>query len=334
MSNHTSGSQRVLVVGAGSIGTRHLRVVRSLGYEVAGVDVDPSAFDASRAELGEFPTFTSLDAALEQRPRVVIIATPHHLHAEQSVAAMEAGAHVLCEKPLAHDVASGQRMIDAARRHGRVLHVGFVNRYHPCLLRLREHISAGKIGTPVGASADLGSYITLVNSRSRHQAKLFGSLLLDYTHQPDFLYWLLGTKPRRVYAIGSRRGNFELKSDPNSLAMIVEHDGDLVSEIHLDYCRLPQVSTCGVTGDLGYLLCDLMTGTITLGRRQEETATVEQISHDRDDLFREQFRQFMLAVEGKPAQIISGEEGLVSMKVVDAAIESMRTRLPVDIQDR
>jgi predicted dehydrogenase len=79
----------------------------------------------------------------------IYLATPVRLHAEQAVAAAEAGKHVLCEKPMALDVAGSERMVAAAQQHGVRLGVAYYRHHYPVIARLRELIASGEIGQPV-----------------------------------------------------------------------------------------------------------------------------------------------------------------------------------------
>jgi predicted dehydrogenase len=81
----------------------------------------------------------------------VYIATPVHVHAEQTIAAAAAGKHVLCEKPMAMDVAECDRMIDACRTHGVALGVAYYRHFYPPIARVKRLIAAGEIGQPVVA---------------------------------------------------------------------------------------------------------------------------------------------------------------------------------------
>ena len=80
---------------------------------------------------------------------VVWIASPNHLHKEQAIAALKAGKHVLCEKPMAMNRAECRAMIRAAGKAGRLLTIGYNSRYHPRLSRFREQWQAGRFGAPV-----------------------------------------------------------------------------------------------------------------------------------------------------------------------------------------
>ena len=327
--NHLTGKQqRVLVIGAGSIGTRHLRVIHGLGYEVLACDPQTKAFEAIRAQIPALRTYADLSAALAQQPDFAVVATPPVLHAGHTIAAMRSGAHVLCEKPMADTVHACNRMVAAAEKYGKVLHIGFVNRYHPGVRRLKEAASSGALGKVLFGSADLGSYFTLMCSRSRYQAGVFGALLLDYTHQLDYMPWIMGSPVKRVYAVGSALGKFKLKSKPNMIAMILEHASGAVTEIHLDYCRHPQQGSASVTGDRGFIKVDFTANRTLTGRLTDGACGGESIIHERDDLFREQFRQFVAATQGRKADIVPGEEARRASLVAEAALKSLKTRRP------
>ena len=131
---------RVAVIGAGSFGRNHLRVLRQLpNAELAGVyDTDPEHAARAAQEFGcpllaTLPTNAdAIDAA--------IVATPTVTHAGTGCALLEAGLDVLVEKPIAHDLASAQRLADAAARGGRILQVGHLERFNPAVAALRKMV--------------------------------------------------------------------------------------------------------------------------------------------------------------------------------------------------
>lgn len=85
----------------------------------------------------------------------IIIATPPHWHALQFIAALEHGLDVYCEKPLAYDVREGQAMVAAARKHGRIVQIGFQRRQSPAFKAVRDYVQAGKPGRIVCAEANI-----------------------------------------------------------------------------------------------------------------------------------------------------------------------------------
>jgi len=128
---------RIAVVGAGSFGRNHIRVVReSSKAELAGVlDLDPS-----RAAAANCRTFATLEE-LAGNCDAAVVATPTVTHAEIGCKLMELGLDVLVEKPLAHAPDAARRLMDAAARHGRILQVGHLERFNPAILALESAVT-------------------------------------------------------------------------------------------------------------------------------------------------------------------------------------------------
>jgi predicted dehydrogenase len=136
----------VAIVGCGLIGRKRAEALGAFRL-VACADADLDRAAALAASAG------GADAAADWREVVarkdvgmVIVATPHHLLAEVSLAAVRAGKHVLVEKPAARRVAEIDPLIDAARRAGVLVRVGFNHRYHPSVLKAREIVESGELG--------------------------------------------------------------------------------------------------------------------------------------------------------------------------------------------
>jgi predicted dehydrogenase len=137
---------RVAIVGAGGIARVHARLIRELGGTLVGV-CGRTLASAQSAHFAGAPAYDDFAALLrEQNPDVVHVCSPNHLHAEHAIAAFAAGAHVLCEKPLATDAEAAQRMIDAAARGRRVGAVAYTYRGYPLVELLRHKVAAGEFG--------------------------------------------------------------------------------------------------------------------------------------------------------------------------------------------
>jgi predicted dehydrogenase len=125
---------RVAVVGFGSFGKNHLRVLRELPDVAVTAIVDT---DSSRLSDVEYPAFTDL-TKVPALADAAIVAVPTIAHAEVGVALLEAGLDVLVEKPIAPDAASAARLIEAARRNDRILQVGHLEQFNPAIQALRR----------------------------------------------------------------------------------------------------------------------------------------------------------------------------------------------------
>ncbi len=322
-------TRRVVVVGLGSIGRRHARLLNARGdLAVELCEPEPSNLALAYNEVGRLPTHHTYAEALRTCPQMVVIATPHGLHCEQTIRALEQGIHVLCEKPMSDRLEDACIMRVAAerarQRSGAVLSIGFMLHFHPLMVRLKQLITAGALGTILQVHYSVGSYITLVNASSRYQASLKGALLLDYAHQPDVIYWLLGEKPQGVYTAAVQGGQFEHTSTPNMLALTCDYARPLLTTIHLNYAQMPQRSACEIIGDAGWALAEIEKQTLRIGLRADGSEREEKLALERDDLYRTEHQFFLDAAAGLREPASPASEAIVSMEIADAALRSWR----------
>ena len=317
--------RRIVVVGCGSIGRRHARLLaRRSDVRVELCDSNHDCLAAAVAEAGETHCHEDFGAMLATRPEMVVIATPHAFHAEQTIAALRAGTHVLCEKPMSDNLADAQRMAEVAADGGPVLDFGFNLHFHPGLRRLKDLITSGELGEVLHVQCRVGTYGTLVNSVSRHQANLEGALLFDYVHQPDLLHWMLGAEPRGAYTAAVLGGNLPLRSDPNVLSLTLDYNRPLLATIHLNYVQMPQRHEYEVVGDRAWAILDMETNRLRIGRREEQAETVETLSVERDKLFENEHQAFLDAVDGRRGPESPASSAIVSMRIADAAMRSLK----------
>jgi predicted dehydrogenase len=143
------------LIGAGDIVRR--RVADALrdcpGCDLVAVSrARADLVDAFAAEVGARRAHPDWrDLVTDADVAAVYVATPVRLHAAQTIAAAEAGKHVLCEKPMAMDLAECDRMISACRSSGVTLGIAYYRRFYPVVARVKQIIDAGEIGTPVFA---------------------------------------------------------------------------------------------------------------------------------------------------------------------------------------
>lgn len=327
-----AAKRRAVIVGFGSIGRRHARLLRErkdVTVELFEPSIDMLAL--AERELGPLIKHESFELMLATQPEVVWICTPTPLHAAQTVAALRAGCHVFCEKPMSNSLDEARRMKEAAEASGKILNIGFVLHFVPALIRLKELISGGALGQILHVHARAGMYVILVNSLSRYQAHEPGSLFLDYSHQPDLFYWLLGRAPRTIQVTAFQSGSLEFSSDPNVADIVCGYDDHLVVTLHINYVQMPQRHDYEVVGDLGWAAVDLVTGELKIGRRHEQSVAVEKYPCEPDDLYRAEIEAFFAAVAGGRAPETSAADGIVSTLVCEKSIEAWRTGKRVEL---
>jgi predicted dehydrogenase len=142
------GGVRVAIAGTGFIGALHARSARLAGARLVGVAASsPESAERAANALGAERVFASAEALVDAPDvDVVHICTPNHLHVPLAKAALDAGKHVICEKPIALDAFGAAELVEAAAESGRVAAVPFVYRYYPTLREARERVGSGETG--------------------------------------------------------------------------------------------------------------------------------------------------------------------------------------------
>ncbi|MBL8269898.1 Gfo/Idh/MocA family protein [Steroidobacter sp.] len=143
-----SNPLRAAIIGTGFIGQVHVRSARLAGAEVVGVAASNPERSAAAAKSLNVPrAFASgLEAARDKDVDVIHICTPNSLHAEVAKAALEAGKHVVCEKPLATSLQDARMLTELAKSKGLIGTVPFINRYHPMVREARSRTQSAETG--------------------------------------------------------------------------------------------------------------------------------------------------------------------------------------------
>lgn len=231
---------RVLVVGLGNMGMSHaLAYTRIDGYEVVGV----CTRNIDRVELPEAlrgaQKFSDFDTALTTlKPDVVSVNTLPDTHADYSIKAMEAGAHVFVEKPMALTVEDAEEVVKTAQRTGKKLVIGYILRQHPSWIKFIE--IARELGTPLVFRMNL-------NQQSNGETWAWHKRLMDSfppivdcgVHYVDVMCQMTDAKPIKVHAIGAKLtdevaknnyGMLQVQFDDGSVGWYEAGWGPMVSE--------------------------------------------------------------------------------------------------------
>ena len=238
---------RIGVVGLGMAGGVMVSAIKTHpGITlVAGVDTDQAL--RQRFIDGEvLPAFADLNELLaDDTIEAVYIATPHQLHREQTIAALEAGKHVVVEKPMALALADCEAMIAAADRAGRVLMVGHTHGFDPALMAMRRIIDSGRLGRlAMIATLNYTDYLYRPRRPEELDTTRGGGILFNQLpHQVEMLRTLTGAPLRSVRAAtrvldpsrpteGTCMAMLEFQDDVVASIVYSGHDGFDTDEWH------------------------------------------------------------------------------------------------------
>ncbi|MCF1713798.1 Gfo/Idh/MocA family oxidoreductase [Flavihumibacter sp. RY-1] len=200
---------RVLVVGCGNMGASHALAYQLLdGFEIAGIVSRGDSKKRLNEKLGgEYALFDSYTEALAAtKPDAVCISTYPDTHEEYAIKAMEAGAHVFLEKPVADTVAGAERVVAKAKELNKKLVVGYILRHHPSWIYFIEQ--AQQLGKPLVMRMNLNQQSHgLMWQVHRNLMKSLSPIVDCGVHYIDVMCQMSRSKPVQVSAIGARLTN-------------------------------------------------------------------------------------------------------------------------------
>ena len=318
---------RFLVVGTGSVGLRHCRNLVTLGHEVLAWDVDPTRRDEVRS-VPSVEIAGGFHEALDAKPTAALICTPPSSHVKVARQALESGAHLFIEKPLAVTTSDAIPLVAEAERQRRILAVGFNLRFLPSLKRVKTLLDDKRVGRVLTVRAEFGSYLPEWRPGRDYrenyavQSALGGGILLDAVHELDYLTWLLGD----VSDVNCTAGHVsELAGDTEDLAEVtLRFESGVLAQVHLDYLQRVYRRNLQVIGDAGTIVWDYPTHSVTTLASDAQPESVGAMDGDANLMYVEELRHFVSCVEGREAPMVDGREALRSLRVVDAAKTSAR----------
>ncbi|MCA1585070.1 MAG: Gfo/Idh/MocA family oxidoreductase [Acidobacteria bacterium] len=185
----------VAIVGCGSIGRKRAAALGEARLVACADTLPERAVELAHSFSGATAVPSAADAACHPDADIVIVATTNDALTPVAIAAVNAGKHVLVEKPAARDVAELDRLIDAARRSRRLVRVGFNHRYHPALIEARAIVDSGVLGSLMFVRGRYGHGGRLGYEREWRADPLIaggGELIDQGVHLIDLAGWLLG----------------------------------------------------------------------------------------------------------------------------------------------
>ncbi len=340
------------IVGVAGIGASHAKALQNMeGVELfAACDIVPEALEQFCQQFNIPHRFTDYEAFLRSDVEVVSICTPHFLHAEQAIAALEAGKHVLCEKPLAIRVSEADAMVAAAKKAKGKAGVVFQHRLDPPVRTVKQLLS--EIGTLVRGFYEGHHFRTMTYYRQGKWRGTWwgeggGVLINQAIHDLDVLVYLLGL-PHRITARISNWGHEGIEVEDMATA-VFEWDNGAHFAVHISSVTSALPSRFEVTGTNASIIQEGWS--VRLGRyttpldqflrespevwgspkaEWQEVPVDTSLPHRHGDAV----RQFAEAILTDSEPLVDFEEGAKSLELVNAIILShfsgSSVSLPVD----
>ena len=314
---------KALVVGLGSIGTRHLNNLSALGVSQLS-----ALRTRNHSVRGDIPAsvsfFFDYDEILENPPDIVVIANPTSMHSSYAEKAIKAGCHVYLEKPVSDNLDDADRLLELMKNKDNAVQVGCQLRCHPQLLKIKDWVHSGKLGAVHSVVADVGEYLPdwhpWENYSESYAARrdLGGGAILTMIHEIDYLHWIFG--PLSVqHALGGKRTSLEINVEDTVLLTLKSED-EIPIHLRMDYWRRPPERTLSIVGDKAQIFWDYHTKELRIFSKGQ-LIVEDKLPNDwdRNILFLEMMRDFYEAIKEKREVCSSLSDGVKILKLALSA---------------
>jgi predicted dehydrogenase len=266
----------------------------------------------------------------------VLVCTPATSHVALALRALDAGAHVFVEKPLAMSLADVEPLAARAARAGTIVQVGYNLRYHPAFRTMKRLVEGGAVGKVLTGHAEFGLYLGKWWAHRDYRgsymadARQSGGLVFDVSHEMDILAWFLG-EAREVMAYGGKLSGLEIRGVDAVKAVLKMASGALAS-LHIDCLQPTYTRLFSLVGEDAALRWDCPRGRLdrSLGRLlvyDAKSGRYERVDVEgrAEETYVEELRDFLRSVESGRPPLVGLREGTAALGVALGIQESIET---------
>ncbi|MEM3064598.1 MAG: Gfo/Idh/MocA family oxidoreductase [Candidatus Nitrosotenuis sp.] len=332
---HTFSKLKVLVIGAGSIGQRHAFNLNKLGVKnVAIYDTDPLK---AKQLAGKYGThhYYDLDSAASFKPDCSFVCTYPSTHLELANFCLDVNSHVFIEKPIATTTSGIQSMLRKAERKKLKISVGYNMRFDKGLNYLKKKVQSKYC--PLAISSQWGHNLKLwrpgLNYKNHYLLQKENSLILDDSHEYDYLRWLLEDEASSVYCQTQKIPS--LKKSEGIASMTIKFRKGTVANLFIDMLRPKYERMCHVLSDHGDIRWQFIPSKIAWKNYDSKAHSIvtENLLNSKllvqqkfevvtNQMYVDEIRNFLSAIVSDTNSFVDGWEGLKTLKIGLAAIES------------
>ena len=324
---------RAGLLGVGMMGRHHARVLRETeGIELVAI-ADPGGDPHGVA--GDLEILPDIDALIDAGIDTAVVAVPTGFHEDAALRLAAAGVHTLVEKPIAHSLEAGRRMVDAFAEAGLVGAVGHIERFNPALQQLRRRLEAG----------DLGNVYQI---QTRRQGP-FPARIADVgvakdlaSHDIDLTAWVAQSDYTTVFAQTTFKSGREHE---DMIAITGRLESGIIVNHLVNWLSPMKERLTVVTGEKGAFVADTSTGDLTFYAngtvpvewesmsvfRGVSEGDVTRFAFARREPLRVEHEAFRDAVLGKPSDVVTMEQGLRTLEVVEQALASAASHTAIGV---
>jgi predicted dehydrogenase len=315
----------IAIIGLGSIGRRHLRLIKQIRPEIKITVVRSGKGEHCAEEEIADNIVQSIKAATSLGIEAAIISTPSTFHLSNAITLLKSDIHLLIEKPLSNTMEYTEELVRLSKTSKAIILIGYVLRYDPAAIRFKQLLLEEDIGEKLHIRVECGSYLPDWRPDQDYKktvsasTELGGGVLLELSHELDYINWFFG-QPSDIQAL--LRNSKTLGIDvEDQVDILLSYENDCPISVQIDFCRRKPMRVCSVLTTKGQVTWNAMSKKVVSEWVGQEKK-VNEFSFERDHIYQEQLIHFLDCIENKKTPAVTLNDGVDVMQMIDACRKS------------
>jgi len=310
---------KILIVGYGSIGKRHLE--NFLQFKNTEVTVYTKRDDLQSLKKKGINISNSLTKCLKENPDVGVIANETSLHIPIAIKLATKGLDLFLEKPLSNSLKDMERLHTIVKKKKLITQMGCNLRFHPCIRKIKNLIDEQRIGRIISAQVQSCSYLPDYHPwedyRKGYAARkdLGGGVILTQIHEIDYLYWFF-QEVENVISISGKFSDLDITTE-DYVSSLLKFKNKIIGELHIDYFQRPNFRSCKLRGTKGEIYWDSNNNCVdiyNMSKKKWETK-LEVKNYEIKFSYIEQLKHFLECIKHRKETINDLEQGVTTLKI-------------------
>jgi len=329
---------KVLIVGYGSIGRRHLE--NFLQLKNVKLIVYTKRTDLGSLKEQGVKISNSLTECLKENPDIGVITNETSLHLPITIKLAQNGLDLFIEKPLSNSLKDVEKLRAIVKKKKLITQMGCHLRFHPCIKKIKSLIEQKKIGKILSAQVQSCSYLPDYHRwedyRRSYAARkeLGGGVILTQIHEIDYMYWFF-QEVENVISMSGKLSDLNVTVEDYA-ASLLKFKNKVVGEIHLDYFQRPDFKSCKIRGTKGEIYWDSDNNCVNIynmNKKRWETKFDSDFSNNLDTYssYVEELKHFLKCVKHRKETINNLEQGIATLKIALAIKKASKLMKSVNV---
>lgn len=321
---------RYLLVGLGSIGTRHLNNIKMIDPEASVTIWHTHSKPDKTVPLNENADSVvySFEDAIHTKPDVAFITNPASFHIPIAKLLANEGIDLFIEKPLSSDLSGIDDLMKIQRERKNIIMVGYNLRFHRPFQIIKRSLETGAIGKIISIRAEVGQYLPDWRPNSDYRSSvsarkdLGGGAVFELSHELDYVRWLFG-EVKSVSAHVDHLSNLDIDVE-DTAEIILQFMNGVMGNVHLDMVQRSPTRFCRIIGTEGTIIWDGTNDLVSLFSAGSRDWSVLHPSQklDRNEMYLSEIRHFLDCVKTRKDPLISIDDGKKVLEIALAVLIS------------